>query len=247
MAGKPMNEETNSNPDKVLVVVEEVSRRSQLRRTLEGFGFDLGEASPGENARTRLQMVGYDAILLDFPVEIAEGIAMCSDLRELHPRIPIFVLSDSDHLDSKVDALEAGADDYIVNPFSERELTARLRAAIRRYRASAVTTNSCVAVGDIRLDPDKLCIEKSGNEIFLTHLEFRALHILMAQAGKPVTHASLLSFLWGPECTKRRENLRVLINALRKKLEDDPAHPVHLMTHSHFGYFFRAAHAVAAR
>jgi two-component system, OmpR family, KDP operon response regulator KdpE len=247
MAGKLMNEERNSNPDKVLVVVEEVSRRFHLRRTLEAFGFDPGEASPGENARTRLRMVDYDAILLDFPVQIAEGIAICSHLRELHPRIPILVLSDSDHLDSKVDAFEAGADDYVVNPFLERELTARLRAAIRRYRASAVNTNDCVAVGEIRLDPDKLCIEKSGNEIFLTPLEFRALHILMAQAGKPIMHATLLSFLWGPERGKQRENLRVLISALRKKLEDDPAHPVYLMTHSHFGYFFRAAHAAAAR
>jgi two-component system, OmpR family, KDP operon response regulator KdpE len=194
----------------------------------------------------RLRMVDYDAILLGFSKQVAEGIATCGQLRELHPRIPILILSDSDLLDSKVDALEAGADDYVVNPFLERELNARLRAIIRRDRASAIGTNGSVAVGDIRLDPDKLCIEKSGNEIFLTPLEFRALHILMAQAGKPVTHVSLLSSLWGPERGKQRENLRVLISTLRKKLEDDPAHPVYLMTHSHFGYFFRVAHTTAA-
>jgi two-component system KDP operon response regulator KdpE len=225
----------NSNSDKVLVVVEEISLRSHLRRTLEALGFDPGEASPGDNAFMRLRMVDYDAILLGFPKQIAEGIATCGQLRELHPRIPILILSDSDRLDFKVDALEAGADDYIVNPFLERELNARLRAIIRRYRASAFGTNGCVAVGDIKLDPDKLCIEKSGNEIFLTPLEFRALHILMAQAGKPIAHAYLLSFLWGPERSKQRENLRVLISTLRKKLEDDPAHPVYLMTHSHCG------------
>ena len=104
-----------------------------------------------------------------------------------------------------------------------------------------------VSVGDIRIDPDKLCIEKSGKDIFLTPLEFRALYILMAQAGKPITHASLLDFLWGQEGGRQRENLRVLISALRKKLEDDPEHPVYLMTHSHFGYFFRAALAPAAQ
>jgi two-component system KDP operon response regulator KdpE len=237
----------NNNSDKVLVVVEEVSQPSQLRRILEAFGFDPGEASPGESAFMRLRMVNYDAILLGFPNQVAEGIATCGQLRALHPRIPILMLSDSDLLDSKVGALEAGADDYVVNLFLERELNARLRAVIRRYHASPVGTNGCVAVGDIKLDPDKLCIEKSGNEIFLTPLEFRALHILMAQPGKPVTHASLLSLLWGPERGKQRENLRVLINTLRKKLEDDPAHPVYLMTHSHFGYFFRAANTTAAQ
>lgn len=237
----------NNNSDKVLVVVDEISQRSQLRRTLETSGFDPGEASPGESAFMRLRMVDYDAILLGFPNQVAEGIATCGQLRGLHPRIPILILSDSDLLDSKVDALEAGADDCVVNPFLERELTARLRAIIRRYRGSAIGTNGCVAVGDIKLDPDKLSIEKSGSEILLTPLEFRALHILMAQPGKPVTHASLLSFLWGPEPGKQRENLRVLISALRKKLEDDPAHPVHLMTHSHFGCFFRAAHTEAGQ
>lgn len=237
-----MSSTMNNNSDKVLVVVDEVSLRSHLRRTLEALGFDPGEASSGENALMRLRMVDYDAILLGFPKQVAEGIATCGQLRDLHPRILILILSDSDLLDSKVGALEAGADDYVVNPFLERELNARLRAIIRRYHA-----NGRVAVGDIRLDPEKLCIEKSGNEIFLTPLEFRALHILMAQPGKPVTHASLLGLLWAPERGRQRENLRVLISTLRKKLEDDPAHPVYLMTHSHFGYFFRAVHTTAAQ
>jgi two-component system KDP operon response regulator KdpE len=237
----------NSNSDKVLVVVEEPSLRSQLRRTIESFGFDPGEASSSESARTRLHMVDYHAILLGFPKRVKEGIAICGQLHALHPRIPILVLSDSDRLDSKVDTLEAGADDYVVNPFLKPELNARLRAVIRRYRTSAIGTNGCVAVGDIRLDPDKLCIEKSGDEILLTPLEFRALHILMTQPGKPVTHASLLSLLWGEERSKQRENLRVLISALRKKLEDDPAHPVYLITHPHFGYFFRAAQTATAQ
>jgi len=237
----------NNDPKKILVVVEDPSLRSHLRRTLESFGFDPGEASPGEKALTRLRMVDYDAILLCFSRQVEVGIAICAELRGFHPRIPILILSDCGRLESKVNALETGADDYVVNPFLERELKARLRAVIRRYRVSSTGTNACVAVGDIRLDPDKLCIEKGGNDIFVTPLEFRMLHILMAQAGKPVTYASLLTFLWGPEGGKQRENLRVLISSLRKKLEDDPAHPVYLLTHSHFGYFFRAANAAAAQ
>ncbi|WP_433968054.1 response regulator transcription factor [Tunturiibacter gelidiferens] len=118
----------------------------------------------------RLRMVDYDAILLGFSKQVGEEIETCGQLRRFHPRIPILILSDSDLLDSKVNALEAGADDYVVNPFSERELTARLRSAIRRFHASAIGTNGCVAVGEIRLDPDKLIIEKSGNEILLTPL-----------------------------------------------------------------------------
>jgi two-component system, OmpR family, KDP operon response regulator KdpE len=237
----------NDNIAKVLVVAEEASLRFQLRRNIEAIGFDPGEASSCEDALMRLRIVDYDAIILGFPEKVAEGVATCGQLRELHPRIPILILSDSDLLASKVDALDAGADDYVVNPFSERELTARLRAAIRRYRSSVSGTNNCVAVGNIKLDPDKLCIEKSGNEIFLTPFEFRALRILMAQPGKPVTHDSMLSLLWDPKRGKQRENLRVLISALRKKLEDDPANPVYLMTHPHFGYFFRAQYTTAAQ
>jgi two-component system KDP operon response regulator KdpE len=231
----------NSSPDKVLVIAEEASLRSHIRHTLEAFGFDMGEASDSENAQMRLRMVDYEAVLLNLPTPETNDVSICRQLRGLHPRLPILILSPHDSLDHKVEAFEAGADDYVIRPFSERELNARIRSAIRRYRASAVGAIERFVIGDIVFDSTMRRLEKAGSQIPLTPLEFRALHVLMAQAGKPVTHATLLNMLWGQERTEHREHLRVLISALRKKIEDDPAHPTYLLTHSHFGYLFREA------
>lgn len=228
-----------SSPDKVLIVSGAVSLRSHIRRTLEVFGFDIGEASNIETTWMRLRMVDYEAVLLDFPLSGEDVIAFCRQLRELYPRLPLLILGTCDCLDSKVEALEAGADDYVIRSSSERELEARLRSAIRRSRASALGATERFAIGHIVLDSARHRVEKHGSHIPMAPLEFRALHILMAHAGKLVTHAALLATLWGQEDSSRRDHLRVLISALRKKLEDDPAHPVYLHTHSHLGYLFR--------
>ena len=230
----------DSPPEKVLVVAEEASQRIQLRQTLNAFGFDLGEASDGVHALMRLRMIDYEAVLLHSPTSEADGIEVCRQLRKFNPRLPVLMLSDRDSLDHLVEALETGADDYMIRPVAERELTARLRSAIRRYRAQLVPSNERLMIRDIMLDPGMHRVEKSGVEISLTPLEFRALHILMEQAGKLVTHAMLLTTLWGPEFIQRREHLRVLIGGLRKKLEKDAAHPEYLITHPHLGYVFIA-------
>jgi two-component system, OmpR family, KDP operon response regulator KdpE len=230
----------NSVPEKVLVVAEEASQRYHLRRTLNASGFDLGEASNGVHALMRLRMIDYEAVLLHSSESEADGIEVCRQLRNFNPRLPVLMLSDRDSLDHLVAALETGADDYMIKPVAERELTARLRSAIRRYRAPLVPPIERLVVRDIVLDPTAHRVEKSGAEIPLTPLEFRALHILMEQAGIPVTHATLLTTLWSPERAQRREHLRVLIGGLRKKLENDAAHPEYLITHPHLGYFFAA-------
>ena len=230
----------NSIPEKVLVVAQEASQRFQLRRTLNACGFDLGEASDGVHALMRLRMIDYEAVLLHSPVSEADGIEVCRQLRNFNPRLPGLMLSDRGNLDHLVEALETGADDYMIRPVAERELTARLRSAIRRYRARLIPSNERLAVRDIMLDPTMHRVEKSGAEISLTPLEFRALHILMEQAGKPVTHEVLITTLWSPERAQRREHLRVLIGGLRKKLENDAAHPEYLITHPHLGYYFAA-------
>jgi two-component system, OmpR family, KDP operon response regulator KdpE len=230
----------NSIPEKVLVVAQEASQRFQLRRTLNACGFDLGEASDGVHALMRLRMIDYEAVLLHSPISQADGIEVCRQLRNFNPRLPVLMLSDRGNLDHLVEALETGADDYMIRPVAERELTARLRSAIRRYRARLIPSNERLAVRDIMLDPTMHRVEKSGAEISLTPLEFRALHILMEQAGKPVTHEVLITTLWSPERAQRREHLRVLIGGLRKKLENDAAHPEYLITHPHLGYYFAA-------
>jgi two-component system, OmpR family, KDP operon response regulator KdpE len=229
----------SSGPERVLIAAEEPSLRSDLRRTLEVLGFEVGEAQDSEIAMTRLRMVDYEAILLDFPVFGAASIAVCHQLRGIYPRLPILILSACDCLDNKVDALEAGADDYMIQPISERELSARLRSAIRRLHAPTVGITERFVVGNIVLDSCRRRVEKSGSEVSLTPIEFRTLQMLMQQAGTPVTYAALLASLWGQESKQHREHLRVIISALRKKLEDSPSRPNYLITHNYFGYCFR--------
>ena len=229
----------NVSPDKVLVVAEDASQRFHLRRTLDTFGFDPGEASNGVNALMRLRMIEYDAVLLHVPASRPHGIALCRQLHGFNPRLPVLIVSDCDSLDHKVEALETGADDYMVRPVPERELSARLRSTIRRSRIPITPRPERLVVGDVELDHLTHRVEKAGFEISLTPLEFRALHFLMEQEGKLVSHESLLAALWGPERVPKREHLRVLISTLRKKLENDPADPRYLVTHASIGYRFQ--------
>jgi two-component system KDP operon response regulator KdpE len=141
--------------------------------------------------------------------------------------------------DDKVEALEAGADDYVTKPFQTRELTARIRAAIRRFRAPERPAEMAIINGGIMLDPVRRRVERDGIEVHLTPREFDALQFLMTHAGRPVTHARLLAALRGPGFGDERSYLRVLIGQLRKKLEDDPANPTYLLTDSYIGYRFR--------
>jgi two-component system, OmpR family, KDP operon response regulator KdpE len=229
----------SSGPEKVLIVAEKASPRSRLRRTLESFGYDVGEAPNNETALRCLRLIDYQAILLDFPVFGAGDVAICYQLRSLYPRLPVLVLSACNLLDNKMEALEAGADDYMIRPFSKRELRARLRSAIRRFHAPAIGTSERLVVREIVLDSARHRVEKSGSEVSLTPTEFRTLKMLMQQTGRPIAHSALLATLWGRESKRHRENLRVVISALRSKLEDRPSHPTYLITHKCFGYCFR--------
>jgi two-component system KDP operon response regulator KdpE len=171
------------------------------------------------------------------------GLEACREIRRQFPRLAVLMLTVRDNEDDKVEALEAGADDYVVQPLEERAFSARLRAAIRRYRIHVPGPTEHLTIGDLTLDLTRHRVVRAGSEVALTPLECRALHFLMEQAGKPLTHTTLLGTIWGPEYTQHREYLRVLIYSLRKKLEDDPAQPVYLLTHSHVGYLFRGAWA----
>jgi len=222
----------------VLIVTEEASAQLLLQRTLEPLGYDLEIAPTTAAALTCLPSLDCEVVFLALS-EPRENVAACRAIRTLYPRLPLLVLGDRNCFADKVEALEAGADDYVVQPLEERAFRARLRAAIRRYRAHVPGSTERLMIGDLTLDLTRHRVVKSGSEVALTPLECRALHVLMEQAGKPITHTTLLATLWGPEFTQHREYLRVLIHGLRKKLEDDPAQPFYLLTHSHFGYLFR--------
>lgn len=225
----------------VLIVEDDAGIRQSLFETLTALGFKIGEASNGEQALLRLRMVDYDAVLLDINMPGMGGLETCRRIYGTYPHIPIIMLTVRDEEDDKVEALDAGADDYVTKPFQLRELTARLRSAIRRSKTSTVPSDPTVVIGALRLDPDRHRVEKMGQEVRLTPKEFTMLRYLMEHAGRPVPHNRLLTFIWGPGYGNEREYLRVLINQLRKKIEDDPARPSYILTESNIGYRFREA------
>jgi two-component system KDP operon response regulator KdpE len=225
----------------VLIVEDDAGIRQSLFETLSALGFVIGEAGSGEEALLRLRMIDYDAVLLDINMPGMGGIETCRRIHHSYPQIPIVMLTVRDEEDDKVEALDAGADDYVTKPFQIRELTARLRSIIRRSKTLAVPPDSPIVVGSLMLDPDRRRVEKMGQEVRLTPKEFEMLRYLMEHAGRPVPHNRLLTSIWGSEYGNEREYLRVLINQLRKKIEDDPAHPAYILTESHIGYRFREA------
>jgi two-component system KDP operon response regulator KdpE len=229
----------NGSQGKVLIVEDDSALRRSLRTTLGVLGFDVAEASNGEDALVRLRMVGYEAVVLDINMPGIGGIETCRRIRHIFTKLPILMLTVRDSEDDKVEALEAGADDYVTKPFRTRELTARIRAAIRRFRAPDRPAEMAIVNGRIMLDPVRRRVERAGIEVHLTPREFEALHFLMTHAGRPVTHARLLAALRGPGFGNERAYLRVLIGQLRKKLEDDAANPMYLLTDSYIGYRFR--------
>jgi two-component system, OmpR family, KDP operon response regulator KdpE len=226
---------------KVLVVEDDVGIRRSLFETLGALGFVAGEASNGEEALVRLRMVDYDAVLRDINMTGMGGMETCRRIFQAYPQLPIIMLTVRDEESDKVEALDAGADNYVTKPFQMRELTARLRAAIRRSKTVAFPSDAFLAIGDLRLSISRRRLEKSQQEIRLTPKEFEMLRYLMEHAGRPIPHNRLLTTIWGPEYGNEREYLRVLINQLRKKIEDDPAHPTYILTESYIGYRFRDA------
>jgi two-component system KDP operon response regulator KdpE len=231
----------------ILIVDDDASVRRALHITLQTLGFSTSEASAGEEALMLARTARYDVVLLDINLPGLDGLETCRQLRRLLPRIAIVMLTVRDSEDDKVQALEAGADDYVTKPFHIRELTARVRAAIRRAQALEDNTNASIRIGDIELDPARREVHKAGGFIRLTPKEFDLLHYLMAHAGLPITHGRLLSAVWGPEYGDEVEYLRTFIRQLRKKIEDDPGNPKYLLTDIQIGYRFRESDLTARR
>src|SRR5580704_18484171 len=223
----------------ILVVDDEPSIRQALRVTLGKIGFDVAEAATGEDALALIRGEHYDAVLLDMNMPGMGGMAACKEIRRVAPGLPILMLTIRDNEDDKVEALESGADDYVTKPFHMRELTARVRAAIRRSHIRDGPPEDILRVGEIALDPGRRQVSKAGTAVHLTRKEFDLLHYLMTNAGRPIAHNRLLTAVWGPEYGGELEYLRTFVRQLRKKLEDDPAQPSYLMTEMWFGYRFQ--------
>ena len=232
------SEQSASTKGTILVVDDDSSTRRALRVTLSELGFMIVEAARGEEALSLVRVSWFDAVLLDVDMPGMGGVETCRSIRRAIARLPILMLTVMDSEDDKVLALDAGADDYITKPFQLRELTARLRSAVRRRNAQDSSHDAPLRYGELELDPVKYRVMKRGRSIHLTPKEFEMLHYLMMHAGEPIPHARLLKSVWGPEYGNELEYLRTFVRQLRKKIEDNPKNPQYLLTDAYVGYRF---------
>jgi two-component system KDP operon response regulator KdpE len=230
-------------PIRILVVDDESAIRRALRPPLIELGFQVVDVARGEEALQMLRAGGIDVVLLDVNMPGIGGIETLRRIRAFAPRLPILMLTVRDAEEEKVEALELGADDYVTKPFSMRELIARIRTAVRRVRAPARAEDAPIEIGELRLDPVKRKVTNRSQPVHLTRKEFDILHCLMSRAGRVVTYARLLTEVWGADCREEVEYLRTFVRQLRKKIEDDPANPVYLLTDAYVGYRFADAQA----
>ena len=223
----------------VLVTDDDPDLRRVLRKTLDALGFEVSESANGEQAVRAIAVRPFDAVLMDVNMPGIGGIEACRKIRENAPRCQILMLTVRDREADKIEALDAGADDYITKPFSIPELAARLRSAVRRSATTVLDSRMPISIGEIQLDPARRLVRKSGAVLHLTPKEFDLLHYLMSHPGIPIAHSKLLRAVWGEEYGQELEYLRTFVHQLRKKLEVDPSAPEYLMTELHFGYRFR--------
>lgn len=221
----------------VLLVDDERSIRASLRTVLANLGFEVLEAARGEEALSLIRTANIDAVLLDINMPGLDGIDVCRAIRRELPRLPIIMLTIQGDEQKKVEALDAGADDYVTKPFQLLELIARLRAIMRRAKAFDDATTT-ITIGDVTLDSERRAVHKKGKPVHLTPKQFELLQFLMANAGRPVAHTKLLGSIWGPDYANEIEYLRTFVRQIRMKIEDDPGTPKYLLTETHIGYRF---------
>ena len=222
---------------RILVVDDEPQITRVLHTTLSSQGYDLRVANDGESALTIMKDWTPDLVITDLAMPQMDGLELCRRVRS-KSEIPIIVLSVRGEERTKVQALDAGADDYVVKPFGMSELLARVRANLRRIPAGEPQDNDSIEVGDFNIDVGAHRVAIRGKDVRLTPTEFELLVYLARHPGKVVTHRALLSAIWGPNSTEQPEYLRVFVGQLRKKIENDAAEPRYILTEPWLGYRF---------
>jgi len=229
----------SQEPVKIIVVDDEPVVRRALQVGLAAKGYVVEESSTGDEAIVFLRRSPVDLALLDINMPGISGVETCRKIRALLPRVGIVMITVQDSEESKIEALEAGADDYITKPFHLRELVARLQAVARRTRIEAPQRNHVLRAGDVEIDLERRTLKKGGEPIHVSPTEFNLLAYLMERRDVPVTHSTLLQAIWGPEYGGELEYLRTYIRTLRRKIEDNPSRPEYLVTEPWLGYRFR--------
>jgi two-component system KDP operon response regulator KdpE len=222
---------------KILIVDDEPQITRVLKTTLSSRGYSTRTASDGDDAVQVIKEWPPDLVITDLRMPNMDGLQLCRHLRA-KSQVPIIVLSVRGEERTKVEALDAGADDYITKPFSTNELLARVRATLRRATSAPQPDAQVIVIGDFRIDLQAHSVHVSKQEVKLTPKEFDVLAYLARHAGKVVTHRGLLAAVWGDTSTEQPEYLRVVIGHLRKKLEPDEAAPRYIVTEPWIGYRF---------
>lgn len=226
-----------SSEPHVLLIEDEPQIRRFVRTTLESEGCRVHEADSGSDGLTAAGTRKPDLLIVDLGLPDMEGVDVIREFRGWSDA-PVLILSARTDEQEKVDALDAGADDYLTKPFGVAELAARVRALLRRQLRAQDGTPKC-QFGEVVFDRAKRTVERNGEPVHLTQIEYRLLSVLVANAGKVLTHRHLMHEVWGPNHGDRGHYVRIYMSRLRQKLEVDPAQPVHFMTETGVGYRFQ--------
>ena len=228
----------NQNVTRNILVVDDESQITRvLKTTLSSQGYGVRTAADGKQALQEMKNWPPDLVITDLRMPNMDGLELCRAIRA-NSRVPIIVLSVKGEEAIKVEALDAGADDYITKPFNVNELLARVRAALRRTALPLEPEAAVIEIGDFRIDIPARKIEVKDKEVHLTPKEFDLLVYLARHPGKVVTHRALLIAVWGANSAQQPEYLRVFVGHLRKKLEPDEGAPRYILTEPWVGYRF---------
>ncbi|MBD8079711.1 winged helix-turn-helix domain-containing protein [Cellulosimicrobium arenosum] len=223
--------------NRVLVVDDDPGLLRAMAITLRVHGWDVTTAATGRAGTDAAVTAHPDVVLLDLGLPDVSGLEVIAAVRGWS-RVPIIVLSARQLGDDKIDALDAGADDYVTKPFAMPELMARLRAAVRRSAHEPGEDEPVVEAGDLHVDLARREVSRGGEVVRLTPTEWALLELLVRHRGRVVAREQMLREVWGPAATRDTHYLRVYVAQLRRKLEDDPASPRHLLTAPGMGYRF---------
>jgi two-component system KDP operon response regulator KdpE len=228
-----------TDKQRILVVDDEPQITRVLRRGLTTHGYEVRCSADGESALDTFGDWPPHLVVTDLSMPSMSGIELCRRLRKIS-KIPIIVLSVKGEEQTKVEALDAGADDYVTKPFGMDELLARIRAALRRAGDAGDddSTSGVLEAGNFRVDLEARKVTVQDSEVHLTPKEFELLLYLLRHPGKVLTHRALLTAVWGGNFVEQTEYLRVFIGQLRKKIEPDPSSPHYILTEPWIGYRF---------